>query len=292
MQSGASAQMPDALEPGVPVAIYDTKIQEFQAKLETARLMQADLDRRVACLDKMADELVEVRNVKELALGQLRTREQDLEAGVLTQQAAYEGFRNNVLTEERALQALRAELRELQFRREQQRLWIEQCKREKHWTRLWGLTCEADMNIAQLIGDIKNYEGDIAGAERRMQISHDSVEAARRNLDQSRNQLVATRDEANAVREESARTEQIIGDLRSAISRIRVVEQPFRIEIDEYANALSEARDVGEADHRPRTLRKLADISARIDAAIGRSSDAVSQTDRALGVEWSKACTH
>jgi hypothetical protein len=282
---------PHALgEPQLSAHTYNTTISEFESKLEVARRMQGDLNHRVACLNKEADELVSLRNVKELELGQLHTLEQQLKGTVDEQQAAYDGYRTSLEVEERKLHALRANLRELQLRRDEQRLWIEQCKREKDWKRLWGLTCEADMNIAQTFGAIKNYEGDIAGAERRMQIARDSVEVATQNLEKSKGRLIMAGDKVKAIREESSRTERDIAVLMASLSDIRVVMQPFQIEIDEYANALNEARDVSVVDKRPRAVRKLSDISEKIDASIKRSSDAILKTDRKLGVGWMKAC--
>ena len=289
-QPGVLAQTRGLGEPPMSESAYKTKISEFQSKLEMARRMQADLKHRVVCLDKRADDLVSIRNVKELELGQILSRGQQLEESVGTQQAAYDGYRKSFEEEERNLNGLRKTLHELQLRRDWQTQWIEECKREKDWKRLWGLTCEADMNIAQTFGAIKNYEGDIAGAEKRVQIARDSVQFAKQKLDQSRDQLTTTRSQAEAVREEFPRAEQAIGALRSALSQIRGFVQPFQIEIEEYANALNEARDVRVEDNRSRTVRKLSDITENIDAVINRSSDAISQTDKTLDEGWLKTC--
>src|SRR3954470_20361143 len=57
---------------------YQAQISEFQSKLARARSTQADLDRRVACLNQREADLVSQRRDKELALGKLRSREQEL----------------------------------------------------------------------------------------------------------------------------------------------------------------------------------------------------------------------
>jgi len=81
-QPGVLAQTQSLGEPQMSVPTYNTKISEFQSKLETARRMQADLNHRVACLNKRADDLVSMCNVKELELGVLRTRERQLKGSV------------------------------------------------------------------------------------------------------------------------------------------------------------------------------------------------------------------
>lgn len=289
---GVLAQTRGLGETPVSILTYDTKISDFQSKLETARRTQADLSYRVSCLNKMADDSVSIRDAKELKLGNLQTQVQQLVESVETQQALYNGYKKSFEVEEQTLNALRTNLRDLQRLRDQQWLWIQMCQQEKHWTRLWGLTCEADMNLSQTFGIIKNYEGDITGAEKRVQIARDTVELEKKNLDQSRDRLIATHDQVKTVREETSRTEQAIVVLKSALSSIRNVVQSFQIQIDEYANALNEAKDVSVGENWPRIVRKLSDISEKIGATIGRSLQAISQTDSTLGEGWLKSCVN
>src|ERR1044072_5397524 len=99
-----------AFSPGVLAQAqgpYQAEISEFQSKLAKARSTQDDLDRRVACLNQREAHLVSQRRDNELALGTLRSREQELAQELRTKQAAYDGFRENFLSEQNKLVGLR-----------------------------------------------------------------------------------------------------------------------------------------------------------------------------------------
>lgn len=269
---------------------YQVQIAEFNSKLESARSTRADLDRRVACLNQREAQLTSERRDKELALGKLRSQELELARDLQTKQAAYDGFRATFLSEQDKLGGLRRELGSLQARQRAQEAWIQKCEEEKDWKRLWGLTCRADMNLAKTFGQIKNYENDISAAEKKEQIARQSMEFARANLDGGERALTAARKQAGDLGAEITRTETSIVDVSKALADIRASIQPLQIVIDEFSNALNEAKDVDLADARPRTLRRLGDIAAGVDTAMAGGRGAVADADGTLGAGWIKSC--
>ena len=282
-----------AFQPGVLAQAqgpYQAEISEFQSKLAKARSTQDDLDRRVACLNQREAHLVSQRRDNELALGTLRSREQELAQELRTKQAAYDGFRENFLSEQNKLVGLRRELSNAQAQKRSQEKWIEDCKREKHWTRLWGLTCEADMSLSKTFGLIKSYEDDISAAAKKEEIARQSMEFASARLNDSERALTATRNQAGALGTEITRTETAIVNVSKVLADIRTSIQPLQIVIGDFANALNEAKEVNLADERPRTLRKLGGIAAEVDAAMARGRDAVTGADQAIGPDWMKSC--
>jgi len=124
----------------------------------------------------------------------------------------------------------------------------------------------------------------------REQTALNNMNAEKRNLDGSERQLATTRGELNSTGLQIGRTENAIVSVRRSLSDVRDLVQPFRIVSDEFANALNEAKDVSLADERPRTLRKLGDIAAGVDATMARGRDAVSRVDKTLGAGWMKSC--
>jgi chromosome segregation ATPase len=277
-QPGALAQAQSA---------YQEQIASFTSKLETARSTQADFNRRVACLDQRAADLVKQRNNLEVRLGTLRTQEDNLAPQVEKLEAAYKGYMGEYDKERIDLDGFRRRLQELESRKRAQEQAIQECKAK--WYTI-NASCDLAYNILEMAGEIKNYDGDIAAAAKRERIARESANFALEKLQQSRREFDSTRDQANALAAEIPRTEHEISTIKTALSNVRDEVQPYRILIDDFANALTEAKDVNLDDARARTLRTLGDIAAKIDAAVVHSTAAIRQSDGTLGEGWMKSC--
>jgi chromosome segregation ATPase len=278
-QRGAQAQAQSA---------YQEQIAAFTPKLETGRSTQADLNRRVACLNQRDAQLVLQRKTLEERLGVLRTEENKLAPEVQTREAAYHGYLSNYETERKNLDGLRRRLQELESRKRAQEHALQECKAK--WYTL-NVACDAAYSLLGVAGEIRNYDADIAAATARERTARESATFAFEKLEQSRRDFDSTRVRANALAAEILRREHEIGSVKTALSSVRAAVQPYQILIDEFANAITEAKDVNMADGRARTLRTLDDIAANLDAAIVRSTAAIRRADETLGEGWMKSCT-
>jgi len=231
--------------------------------------------------------LVSQRADQERLLGQLRSQEQQLDQASRAQQSAYDGYMRNFQEERRNLDGLRRQLRELETRKRAQEQALQECKAQWY---IPNFACDASYSLLQLVGEIRSYDGDIAAAAKREQIARDSANFALGKLQQSRREIDSTRVRANAVAAEISRTEHEIGALKTGLSDLRAEVQPYQIVIDEFANALTEAKDVNLADARARTARKLSSIAANVDAAMARSTAAIQHANSVLPAGWMEAC--
>jgi chromosome segregation ATPase len=278
-QRGAQAQAQSA---------YQEQIAAFTAKLETARSTQADLNRRVICLNQRDAQLVSQRNNLEEHLGRLRTEENKLAPEVQRQEAAYKGHMSNFETERRNLEGFSRRLKELESRKRGQELELQKCKAEPL---IPNFVCDATYGAFEWFGVYKNYEGDIAAAAKRERIAGESAVLAQENLERSKRELDSTRNQANDLAPKIFRTEHEISAVKTALANVRTEVQPSQILIGEFDNSLTAAKeDVNMADARPRTLRMLAEIAAKIDDAVVRSTAAIGRADATVGEEWMKSC--
>jgi chromosome segregation ATPase len=280
-----------AFQPGVRAqteGLDPAKISEFQSKLEIARHSQADLNQRVTCLNQRDAQLVAQRNNLEERIGALRREENKLAPEVNRLEAAYHGYMHEFEKERRDLDGFRRHLQELEARKRGQEQALQECKSK--WYTI-NASCDLAYNLLEVAGEIKNYDGDIAAAARRERIAHDSAVLAHENLQKTKRDFDSTKVQANALDTEIHRTEHEMGATKAELSGLRQEASPYQGLIDNFANALTEAKDVNLADaRRARTLRTLGDISASIDNAVVRSTAATRHADETLGPEWMKSC--
>lgn len=287
--AGGMAFQPRALAQAV--GAFQEQIAAFAPKLEGARSAQADLEKRVACLNQRNSDLMHQRGNLERHLGGLRSKEKDLVPKVQAQEAAYRGFQEIFSSEHARLVTLRRELDNLRAQQRAQEDWVRRCEEEKSWERLWGLACRFDLNFAKAVGQIQDHEGAIATAERNEQTARGSWEFAKTQLDASQRELDMTRSQARELEAEIARSEAGIVRTAQAVSDVRAVAYPLQNVIDEFARALNAAsEDVDLADERPRALRKLGQVAGRVDEAIAGGTHAVRRADEALGAGWMSSC--
>jgi predicted nucleic acid-binding Zn-ribbon protein len=276
-----------AFQPGAlaqPQSDYQAQIAAFSPKLETARSTQADLNKRVTCLDQRDTDLVKQRAGLETRLGQLRTQEKSLAATLQTQQAAYNQYKINLGEEERKVAAIRKEIETMPGRERYER-HKKNCASKNAYDRM---ACGRSMRYDW--GRFDRIEADLNAARGREQTALGSMNAEKQNVAGSERQLTGTRGQITSTDLEIGQTEKAIASVKQALSDVRALVQPLRTLIDEFANALNEAKDINLADERPRTLRKLANIAAKVDSAVSSGANAASNTDKTLGPDWMKAC--
>jgi chromosome segregation ATPase len=279
-----------AFQPGTlaqPESLDPAKISEFQAKLEIAQRTQGDLSQRVTCLNQRDAQLVSQRNNLEERIGRLRRDEQRLDKASRDQQAAYDGYISTFQKEQRELDGFRRHREEVEARKRGQEQALRECKAK--WYTI-NASCDAAYSLLEVAGEIRNYDGDIAAAARRERIAHESAVLAHETLEKSRREFESTSVQANALAAEIPRTEHEMGATKAALSGLRQEASPYQGLIDQFANALTEAKDVNLTNARARTLRTLNDIAENIDAAVVHSTATVRHADENLGAEWMKSC--
>jgi hypothetical protein len=176
----------------------------------------------------------------------------------------------------------------LEARKRGQEQALRECKAKWY---IPNAACDASYSLLEVVGEIKDYDGPIAAAARRERIAHESAVLAGENLEKSRRAFESTSVQAKAIVAAVTRTEHEIGAIKAALSDLRAEVQPHQILIDQFANALAEAKDVNLADARgARTERQLSVIAGDVDAAMVRSATAVRRADETLGTEWMKSC--
>jgi chromosome segregation ATPase len=269
-QPGALAQAQSA---------YQGQIAAFTAKLEKARSTQADLRHLALCLDQRDANLVQQRGQLEVRLGQLRTEEKSLAPKVQTLETAYKQYKVNFEEERKKVVPLEKTIEKMvpnPYERYKRRACV-------------GVSLQIEC-MGYGGGPFETVDAKLKDALRREQIARGSMDAAEQNLDASKRQLTTTRGQLNSTGLEIGQTEKAIVRVKQSLSDVRDLVQPLRIVIDEFANALNEAKDVSLADERPRILRKVGNIAAAVDATMARGHDAVAHADETLGAGWMKSC--
>ena len=263
------------------------KISEFQSKLESAQSTQADLNQRVSCLNQRDAQLVSQRDNLDERIGRLRTEENKLAPQVNRLKTAYDGYMREYEKERRELDRFRRHVHELEARKRGQEQALQECKSKWY---IPNASCDLAYNILEVTGDIKNYDGAIDAAARRERIAHESANFTLENLQRTKRDFNLTRAQANALAAEIYRTEHEMAATKTALSGLREVVQPYQTLIDDFANALNEAKGVNLADARARTARKLSTIAANVDAAVARSTAAIGHANSVLPAGWVGAC--
>jgi chromosome segregation ATPase len=275
-QPGALAQAQSA---------YQGQIAAFTSKHEEARSTQADLNRLIACLDQHDNALVQQRGKLETRLGRLRSEENNMASKVQTLEAAYKQNRLNFEAEQKKVAELTKSIENMPGRDRYER-HMRNCASNNAFDRAaCGRYMKNDWS------SFARVEANLNAAREREQNAREGMNAKKRNLDETERQLTSTRGELKSAVLEIDKTEKAIGSVKRSVSDVRDVVQPLHIVIDAFTNALDEAKDVNLADQRPRTLRKLGDIAANLDAAMARGRNAALHADKTLEPGWMKSCT-
>lgn len=261
-------------------------VADYGLKLTQAQKLQADIASQVACLNTRDRALETDRDVNQERLGDLRAQERKLSSDVATQQAAYQGYQNQLRTEENKLGGLQRELGELSARKYLQEEAVRQCK--DGWSP--NFLCDAANTLAHFFGEFVDVENAIATSERRVSSARGGVRDLEQRLDQSRRDLAATEAQITATSDSIRRTEQDIQILQTALAALRVDVQGRRRLFEDFQGALNEAKTVDTADGRARTARRVGDIAANIDLVIAQSADVMARANSNLPADWKKAC--
>jgi chromosome segregation ATPase len=280
----AGPVVPDALAQGLDAA----QIAQFQSKLEIARRARDDLSQNVTCLNQRDAQLVSLRDNLEERIGTLRREEKRLVPEANRLKTAYDGYMREYEKERRDLDGFRRHVQGLEARKRGQEQALRECKSK--WYTI-NASCDLAYNILEVTGDIKNYDGEIAAAVRRERIAHESANFTLENLQRTERAFDLTKAQANALDAKIHRTEHEMGATKAALSDLREAASPYQALIDEFANAIEEAKRVDLEDARARTARKVASIAETLDAAMARSNAAIQHVGSVLPAGWMAACT-
>ncbi len=270
-------------------ALTPAAIAEYDLKLANVQTIQADLSIRVTCLNKREQTLISQRDVAQLQLGDLRSREHVLNSNLVSQQAAHDAYKRAYETESEALNNLHHKLGSLQSRKWAQEEAVRRCKADA-W--IFGFFCDGAYEIGVGLGldGFEHLESSISAAQSKVNASYDAVNTAQQALERSRSELAATQTEASALIATIHNTEQEIVALAAALSALRNEARDFARLRDEFQNALNEARRIDTSDGRARTARAVQYISAKVDDALVRLAPVAAQAEAALPSGWMNSC--
>lgn len=270
-----------------PTAALSTQeIARYQSQLADARSRQSALGGALECLVSRDAVLVARRDAGQLRLGEMRQREPALRATVAREQAACDEYRETLRHEERNLEQLRGEHRALQMKRAAQEQAVRECK-ASFWT--INALCDAAADIAHWIGAFERTEGQVRALESRLDRNRQALQDAQARLQQSRGTLEQASAALGELDARIRHTEGEIGAVQAELSALRGQAQAHQTLLDEFTDALAQARLIDTDDDRARTARRLRDAAQRFDAGASRLAAAVVHASTVLPAE-SAAC--
>lgn len=267
-------------------ALSTQEIARYQLQLADARRRQSALGGAMECLVSRDAALVARRDAGQLRLGEMRQREPALRATMAREQAACDGYQETLLYEERNLEQLRGEHRGLQMKRVAQEQALRDCK-ASFWT--INALCDAAADIAHWVGAFERTEGQMRALESRLDRNRQALQDAQARLQQSRANLEQASAALLELDVQIRRTEGDIGVLQAELSALRGQAQAHQTLLDEFTDALAQARLIDTEDGRARTARRLRDAGQRFDAGASRLAAAVAYASTVLPAE-SAAC--
>lgn len=260
-------------------------ISEYTAKLTHARNIEVEVANRVECIEAHDAELASRRNALEQALGDLLRHKLDLDSEIAKQQEKQKGFSASYQSELANSARLQRELDNLQAKKQAQDAELRDCRSK--WYTLPGM-CQLSNWLLHTVGAIESVEGKIASSQRGLQIAEDGLNSVGLWLDQSQNELSFAQSQLVEVKTSIDQTEDDIQKLKTTLSDLRAKDQSYRKLLDDFANALKEAKSVDTADARARTARKIIRISDDVDAAVARVVDPANSV---LPEGWRQNCS-
>lgn len=260
-------------------------ISEYTAKLTHARNIEVEVAHRVECIEARDAELASRRIALEKALGDLLRHKLDLDSEIAKQQEKQKGFSVTYESELANSARLQWELVNLQAQQQAQDADLRDCRSK--WYTLPGM-CQLSNWLLHTVGAIESVEGKIASSQRGLQIAKAGLNSVGLWLEQSQNELSLAQSQLVEVKTLIDQTEDDIQKLKTTLSDLRTEDQSYRKLLDDFANALKEAKSVDTADARARTARKIIRISDDVDAAVARVIDPANSV---LPEGWRQNCS-
>ncbi|WP_165187613.1 hypothetical protein [Caulobacter soli] len=248
-------------------ALTPAAIKEFEQKLDTARAAQSVVAGRVVCFEQQDAALVKERDADQRRLGELVTHRRDLEAQTAQQREAYEGFRRLYDEERTRYDQIRQELDRLLAYRAAKEHALRECKRQFG---PFGFMCDLSKEIGEITGLIQRNDNEINVAYRRIQDAEAGMTQANENYRQSAEALARTQEDTARTEREIRAAEASISRLQATLAVLRPEVHDNKVLLDEFADALREAKGVGRAPG----ARRVRTLAAQVDEAT-RKSDAV-----------------
>ncbi len=262
-------------------------IAEFEQKLEGARAAQADIAARVACFARQKGLMIQQRDADQLRLGQLVQHRKALEPLLVRQEAEYRGFEATRNGEQARMDQLRGELGELERRKRSQERALANCKAEP-WT--INFVCDLAYGLAHLSGRFVDNQQKITDTQRRLDTAARNADAAEGRYRASKTDYDTTVADAGATTTQIKAAETSIGRLQAALSALETNAHDSKVLLDEFDNALDEARQVDTADGRARTARTVRGLAVRVDEATQRSGGLLKQAKDTLTEQQLRSC--
>lgn len=264
------------------VALSNQEIASYQTAVVHAQNRQSVVSSALACLASRSSALLARRDTSQIRLGGMRTQEQTLRVDVVRQQAALDGHREQLYQEQRNLEKLFGELRELQAKQAAQDQEVRDCKSSR-WT--INLMCDLAADIAHLTGLFDNVGERIQAAEHRVNQARDGVSQSRAKADEAQQELDRTTRSAAVLVAEIRTTEAEIGASQAELSSLREQAYRHQLLLDEFTNALAETALIDVNDGRMRTARDLRDAARRFEAGAARLAAAITHAGEVLPPE-------
>lgn len=262
-------------------------IAEFEQKLQGARAAQADIAARVRCFEQQKRQMIQQRDADQLRLGQLVQHRRELEPVLVRQEAEYKGFETTRNAEQGKMDQLRSELGDLERRKRSQERALANCKAE-WWT--INAVCDLAYGLAHLTGRFVDNQQKITDTQRRLDAAAQNADAAEGRYRTSKSDYDATVADAGSTTTQIKAAETSIGRLQAALSALETNAHDSKLLLDEFDNALDEARQVDTTDGRARTARTVRSLAVRVDEATQRSSGLLKQANDTLTERQLRSC--
>ncbi|MGR4870352.1 hypothetical protein ACIPRI_16025 [Variovorax sp. LARHSF232] len=265
---------------------YPERLAQFASQLERARTSQLEFTRVAQCLRQHEVNLEQRSKDLQLQLGPLLTQENDLNAQVQSLAVASQAHGRDLAAAATSVAEHEKKIASMPNR-----------KRYEQYEKLCNVSYVAPFdrrwcafNDKYKVSTLATAKADLEAARRRRDIAQGTLDKAKADHDTADASLVRTRAQLAFTRSNVVETTGKIVSTKKSILEVTLLDQPLLVSIDQFASELAAAAQVDLADERPRTLRKLDDISRGIDGTTQSGRAASSRVDQALGAGWVTTC--
>lgn len=278
---------------GLPAVAQDRSpltpeaIAAFEQKLEGARAAQSDIATRVTCFAGQKTLMIQQRDADQLRLGQLITHQNELGPLLVRQEAEYKGFEAARDAEQGRMDGLRAELADLERRKRSQERALENCKAE-WWT--INAVCDLAYGLAHLTGRFTDTGKKIGETQGRLDSAAQHAREAEGRYRASKADYDTSVADAATTKSQITAAETSIGRLQAALTALETNRHDSKELLDEFDNALEDAREVDTADGQARTARLVRGLAVRVDEAVQRSAGLLKQAKDTLTEQQLRSC--
>ena len=267
-------------------ALTAEQIADFESKLAQAREAQTDATKRLGCLDQQDQQLVIKRDQDQLRLGELVRRKNEVEATLIRQRAEYDSYKAEFDQANQRFGEARSRLHQLQQIEEAKQAALRKCSAEFGFL---GFLCVPALKTAQLIGAIPETEKLVAEESRRLADAA-ARDAAASRYRESEAAFAASDVAAATANKEIKAAEASISALDKALAALRPSILDNKKLLDEFADALNEAKTVDTADGRGRTARRVRDLAKRVVTALQGANTLLASSKATLAQYQLTAC--